>query len=145
MQLQRRQLLRSTGTGLLLTAMPWLATATSTSQLHRHAMSDDEALPRFRSGELVVVDSACNGFDGAGLYLYPAWGKPRPYLVTDKPGGMLAFSNPGTGKLLWVQSHAMDHVFAGKIVEPRVMGAPVTSLTPLQLPVLPSISSVARI
>jgi len=56
-------------------------------------------------------------FEGAGLYLYPAWGQPQPYLVV--PTGpclaTLEFRDAATTLLLWTQSLSITGGFAGRL------------------------------
>ena len=56
-------------------------------------------------------------FAGAGLYLYPAWGEPRVYLVTPTGPGqsVLEFRDPATTRLCWTQSLALTGRFAAKL------------------------------
>ena len=56
-------------------------------------------------------------YDGPGIYLYPSWGEPRPYLVVPVQGSEPAveFRNPATQALLWSQSLSFCGEFAGKL------------------------------
>jgi len=56
-------------------------------------------------------------YDGPGIYLYPAWGEPRPYLVLPATGrqSMLEFRDCNSAALLWTQSLALHAEFAGKV------------------------------
>ncbi len=55
-------------------------------------------------------------YDGPGVYLYPSWGEPRPYLVMPAPDGQsLEFSDPATRTVLWTQSSSLCRDFAGKL------------------------------
>lgn len=61
------------------------------------------------------------GFTGPGYYLYPAWGEPALYHVSELPAAhaglrTLAFRNPASGKLLWTQSLAGEADFAGRLL-----------------------------
>ncbi len=122
MAILRRQLLKFTGAALLLAAVPGLsiaAGAASGRQLRAYQVRDDLALPKFRTGNILAVDADCTSFAGAGIYLYPAWGQPRPYFVSAEVNGLLHFSNPGTGQLLWTQSSKIDNAFAGRVTDDR--------------------------
>jgi hypothetical protein len=57
---------------------------------------------------------AASGFNGDGLYLYPAWGRPRLYEVR-RCGGYLEFRNPGASQLLWTQSPDLDPSLSGPL------------------------------
>ncbi len=84
-------------------------------------MKDDQALPRFTAGDLLLVDTRQTRYAGEGIYLYPNWGAPRPYAVslvgTAGARQMLEFRNPGNEQLLWTQSPALDDQFAGRFVQ----------------------------
>ena len=56
-------------------------------------------------------------FDGPGLYLYPAWGEPRAYLVIPTGPGhsVLEFRDPVTSRLCWTQSLTLTGPFAAKL------------------------------
>lgn len=56
-------------------------------------------------------------FNGAGLYLYPAWGEPEVYLVTvgPLPAAELEFRDATNCSLLWTQSFELTGSFAGKL------------------------------
>lgn len=116
MAIDRRRLLQYTGLSCVLGAVPAMG-ATGTS-LRAYRVQDAVALPRFAAGDRVVADISVNGFAGAGLYLYPAWGQPRLYQVQAVAGNRLEFRNPGSGKLLWTQSASLDSAFAGRVVDP---------------------------
>jgi hypothetical protein len=65
------------------------------------------------------------GFSGPGYYLFPHWGEPMAYHVSedsDAPAAepRLAFRNPHDGTLLWSQSLHGEALFAGKLVGPPV-------------------------
>lgn len=66
-----------------------------------------------------AADTAAGAVDfaGAGLYLYPAWGEPRPYLVIAAGPGQtsLEFRDPATARLLWTQSLSLTGGFAGRL------------------------------
>lgn len=59
-------------------------------------------------------------YAGPGYYLYPAWGDPVLYHVSELSGSattpaMLAFRDPASGRLLWTQSLAGEAAFAGRL------------------------------
>ena len=56
-------------------------------------------------------------YDGAGIYLYPGWGEPRPYLVRPAagPGQSVEFCDLATQSVLWTQSLSLCGDFAGKL------------------------------
>lgn len=56
-------------------------------------------------------------FSGAGIYLYPAWGEPQPYLVTLAPatGSTLEFRDTASREVLWTQTLSLTGAFAGKL------------------------------
>ncbi len=82
-----------------------------------------------RAGVLGVLSGPCLGaisstrteagiaYDGPGIYLYPGWGAPRPYLVrpADGSGQGLEFLDPATETVLWTQSLCLCGDFAGKL------------------------------
>jgi hypothetical protein len=80
-------------------------------------LEDDRALPVAGAGDWLAVDVAVAGWQGDGLYLYPAWGSPRPYFVR---GGRLAaseaaleFCDPASGQVLWRDTRQVQ--FAGRV------------------------------
>jgi hypothetical protein len=56
-------------------------------------------------------------YDGAGIYLYPGWGEPRPYLVLPALGRAhsVEFRDPVLQTLLWTLSLSLCGDFAGKM------------------------------
>ena len=69
-------------------------------------------------GALSLARAATSmAYDGAGIYLYPGWGEPRPYLVLPALGRAqtVEFRDPVAKTLLWTQSLALCGDFAGKI------------------------------
>jgi len=56
-------------------------------------------------------------YDGAGIYLYPGWGEPRPYLVLPAAGSVktVEFRDPVAQTLLWTLSLSLCGDFAGKV------------------------------
>jgi hypothetical protein len=90
------------------------------ADLNLLVVRDDQALPRFAAGDLLLADTRHTQFEGDGIYLYPNWGAPRPYAVslvaTTGAGQMLEFRNPGNQQPLWTQSLALDDQFAGKFI-----------------------------
>jgi hypothetical protein len=97
-----------------------LAKSTPGTDLKLLVVKDDQALPRFAAGDLLLADTRHTRFAGDGIYLYPNWGAPRPYAVsmvaTTGASQMLEFRNPGNHQPLWTQSLALDDQFAGKLV-----------------------------
>ncbi len=61
--------------------------------------------------------AASLAYDGPGIYLYPNWGEPRPYLVMPVHGSEQAveFRDPASKALLWSQSLSICGEFAGKL------------------------------
>lgn len=81
-------------------------------------VADDWAAPVAAKGDWLAVEADAQTFSGDGLYLYPAWGAPKPYLVRAVPalhGQTLhhEFCNPATGHVLW--SDAGTPRFAGRV------------------------------
>jgi hypothetical protein len=113
MGIDRRRLLQYTSAGCVLPAVPGFASAATT--LRVYAIRDAVALPLLAPGDVLLVDTAHTFFGGEGIYLYPAWGQPRPYAVRAS-GTLLEFRNPGSGMLLWTQSIGLDAGFAGLVV-----------------------------
>ena len=120
MTIDRRRLLQYTGMGCALAALPAMGDAGTSLRVYE--VRDAVALPRFRAGDRVVVDSGVVHFAAAGLYLYPAWGQPRLYEVR-AAASRLEFRNPGTGQLLWTQSASLDATFAGCMLDARESAA----------------------
>ena len=119
---QRRHLIKLGAAGLLLVPVsPILASDEQISALNVVAIGDDVAAPLFKEGDYLLADCSITGFSGEGLYLFPAWGQPRVYLVTLTPGvskqepAALEFRNPASGDLQWTQTLAGESLFAGKI------------------------------
>jgi hypothetical protein len=143
MAISRRQLLRLlpySAAGTLLPSLSTLqAAGSATGSLRLCTVADDAALPRFAAGDLLLADVACTSFAGAGLYFYPAWGTPRPYLVTNVPGNLLEFRNPGSGRLLWVQSTTLGAVFAARLADDAATRA-TAGMPALQVPALPDLA-----
>lgn len=114
--MRRRRILQLGGAGCLLATLPVSALpVVPQAGLWCHVLEAGHALggaePR-----AFAVDSPCSLFQGDGLYLYPAWGRPRPYQVHGEPDGTLVFSNPASGELLWKQRlDGMAAWFAGRI------------------------------
>ena len=135
MGIHRRRLLQYTGAGCLLSVLQPSLTGTATS-LRVAEVRDAAALPRFAPGDLLLADTTFTRFAGDGLYLYPSWGQPRPYLVQAR-GALLEFRNPGSGNLLWTQTAGLDADFAGRILErPRTV-AYLTDYPALDVPARP--------
>ena len=101
-------------------------------------VADDGAAPVAGRGDWLAVDAGARAFGGDGLYLYPAWGTPRPYLVRVAAGAggrarQHEFCNPATGAVLWTDSGIP--VFAGRIQGrlPPQIGAWLGHMPELQL------------
>ena len=109
--MQRRQLIKLTTLGSVMLPLPaqsWAAG--STLRKYHHAPAGNG------TGSWLVVDGAVDRFTGEGVYLYPAWGSPRPYLVRPAGStGVMAFHDPVNGRLLWTQTATLEHVFAGRV------------------------------
>lgn len=136
MRLPRRQLLHLGSAALILAPLSGRREeAAAAGSLKLHRISDAAAAPVLNEGDQVLVDTAFNSFQGEGIYLYPAWGQPRAYLVRASAArpGQLEFRNPGSGALLWIQSQSLGAGFAAR-VEAR-LGASA-------LPVLPELASL---
>lgn len=134
MGIHRRRLLQYTGTGCVLAALPPALTAAATS-LRVLGVRDTAALPRFAPGDLLLADTTFTRFAGAGLYLYPSWGQPRPYQIR-AVGPLLEFRNPGSGTLLWTQT-GLAADFAGRVLEGPDTVALMADYPVLSVPKLP--------
>lgn len=114
--LRRRRILQLGGTSCLLAILP--ATALPSipqAGLWCHVLEAGHAFGGAKPLAF-AVDSPCSQFQGDGLYLYPAWGRPHPYQVRREEDGTLVFSNPASGELLWKQRlDGMAARFAGRI------------------------------
>lgn len=136
---RRRQILQFGGATCLLTAMPTLGSSGAGPALRHFRVRANTGLPALQPDALLVVDIASTRFEGAGLYLYPAWGCPRPYLVQVEADGTLLFSRPGSPEVLWRQRLDGDaDRFAGRILS--IPGADewwAIGIPPLQVPTLP--------
>lgn len=121
--MQRRHFMRLGLAGTALLPGMGLAGELVTEQLHWLQLEDDRALPLAGRGDWLAVDASATAYQRDGLYLYPAWGQPRPYLVRTafQPGARaeaaqetaLAFCDPATGQVLWTDTrHAR---FAGRV------------------------------
>jgi hypothetical protein len=66
-----------------------------------------------------AAEAGTQAYAGPGYYLYPAWGDPVLYYVSELSGSptpaTLAFRDPASGRLLWTQSLAGEAVFAGRL------------------------------
>lgn len=78
------------------------------------AVSDGAAAPLFKAGDHLLADPLSTAFAGAGLYLYPDWGRPRAYLVRETAPGVLGFFSPAGRRLLWTMP-ARGATFAGRV------------------------------
>lgn len=80
--------------------------------------------PVLQAGLPAVQHAApSEAYSGPGYYLFPHWGEPTVYHVSedfDAPAAepRLAFRNPHDGTLLWSQSLHGEALFAGKLVGP---------------------------
>ena len=128
-----------------------LANTKAHADLKFLVVRDDQAQPLFAAGDLLLTDIRQMRFTDNGIYLYPNWGAPRPYMVNlvecAGQAQMLEFRNPGSRQLLWTQSAALNEQFAGRLVEHfpntsarnqagnysllRLPALPVTTKTPL--------------
>jgi hypothetical protein len=141
--------------GLTCAASPFrfvLANTAVATDLRLLVVRDGLALPLFSAGDLLVADARQTRYMGEGIYLYPHWGAPRPYLVSlvadAGKGKMLEFRNPGDQNLLWSQSPALDGQFAGKVVEhiSRLQAISKTGNYPLlRVPAAPASTEVPGI
>jgi hypothetical protein len=81
-------------------------------------VADDWAAPVAGKGDWLAVEADARAFSGDGLYLYPAWGSPKPYLVraVAASSGLSVhheFCNPATGRVLWTDTGTPR--FAGRV------------------------------
>lgn len=74
-------------------------------------------LPCLGSPGFASADTTSCRYDGPGLYLYPGWGSPRPYLIRPVAGSAdtVEFRDPASWALLWTQSLLICGEFAGKL------------------------------
>ena len=102
---------------------------------------DGVLMPLLAAGEGLLVDTRTGVFQGEGVYLYPAWGQPRPYLVREEAvqGAIqLGFYHPLTRALMWRHSLAGDRQFAGHLAGQLSVAEVAASRIPmLRLPVRP--------
>jgi len=82
----------------------------------------------------MLVDSNLTHFSGEGIYLYPAWGAPSPYLVRKADATSLAFCHPASGAELWRQT--LIPTFAGKL-EKVVAGHDIAGIKQLHQQLTP--------
>jgi len=148
MTISRRKLL---GTSLIAGLGSSVSVAISASAIQsdlRMFVAEDSGLyPLLRQGDGLLVDIGNNDFTGDDLYLYPAWGQPRPYQVKMESGkgtNYLGFYHPATRQLLWKQTIADSlsdglrdglrdsHQFAGRVLS--LLGKP--ELANINIPVL---------
>lgn len=136
--LKRRTLLASCMAGAGLSLIPGIALPAPESLCLFRVRSAGTPL---RAGveQALLVDSAHRTFDGAGLYLYPAWGSPQPYRVAAGRNGRLRFHHPVTGALLWEQGIDTQAPFAAAVVAELPADLADTAAFPvLQVPRLPA-------
>jgi len=114
--LRRRQLLQLAGTGCLLAGVP-AAAGLGKMSLRGFVVETSYGSSVLQAGCVLAVDISGHWFEGAGLYMYPAWGRPRPYQIDVEPDGTLIFSNPGQREVLWRQrlDGEAGH-FAGRVL-----------------------------
>lgn len=116
MGIRRRKLLQFGGAGSLLAVLPLhVAAGPLASHLRRFVIQDSKALPWLVPGTTVGVDVSVTTFAGDGIYLYPAWGRPRPYRVQEVAPGKLIFSDPASGRECWCQT-LRGEAFAGLLL-----------------------------
>ena len=141
MTLTRRTLLVNSGGAAVLALLPlaaWPAAPSLRAYRPQPCQINAAAAARFQAGQTLLVDSAAQSFTGDGLYLYPAWGSPRPYWVSAGGADCLQFRDPATGTLLWEQNAAADSHFAAAVVAELAAGASLPVAVPaLQVPRLP--------
>lgn len=140
MGIRRRELLRFGGAGSLLAAMPLQGAAgPHVTSLRRFVIADTKALPLLVPGSTVGVDVSVTSFAGDGIYLYPAWGRPRPYLVREVGQGSLVFSDPASGREFWCQTLQGD-AFAGLLLADGACSPRQLAASPvLQVPAYPAV------
>lgn len=139
--MQRRDFLqKGLGFGAGLTLGPVMAAAPSAQGLVCE-VRDDAAAPWLHRGEWLVVDVGQAQWQGAGLYLYPDWGRPRAWQIEQR-AGQLVFFLPGQAVPAWTQTVA-DTRLAGRVVGVLPAGAlgdkslSHAQWQPLSLPPLP--------
>jgi hypothetical protein len=145
MAIKRRQVLQIAG--LTWAVSPFGALIADTAgepHLQLVVVKDNQAIPDFAAGDLLLTDTRETRYSGEGIYLYPHWGEPRPYQVSLAAGHgrsqMLEFRNPGSQQLLWTQSLALDGRFAGKLKDhfsKHQPGSKTVKYSALSLPALP--------
>lgn len=117
---------------------PQSASQVAVSQVVSQVKSTTAAA-RFQAGQTLIVDSATQSFTGDGLYLYPAWGSPRPYWVTAGRTGSLQFHDPISGMLFWEQNSVAGSHFAAAVVAELAADTNLPVPVPaLQVPRLPA-------
>lgn len=144
--MQRREFFRFGLAGSALLPSIVLGSGTREASLRWLQLKDDRAAPMAGKGDWLAVAADAPDFDGDGLYLYPAWGEPRPYFVravAAAPGrpAQHEFCNPATGRVLWTDSG--NPQFAGRVHGrlPAQIGfwlGHMPPLEPLDLPRLPA-------
>jgi hypothetical protein len=114
--MQRRHFMRLGLAGSLMLPGLALGRDSTPESMRWLRVNDAWAAPVATTGDWLATDAGITVFDGEGLYLYPAWGQPRPYLVRSAgpdAACLLEFCNPGTGQVLWTDT---QHVhFAGRV------------------------------
>jgi hypothetical protein len=121
MPIKRRKLLQTGLSGLLLAPFASQAATNSQSSIKAFSVDNDLALPLIPRGTWILADTAASTWSGPGLYLYPHWGQPRAYQVTQAPGPdsrtspTLEFRDAVSETLLWTVTQAPEIRFAGKI------------------------------
>jgi hypothetical protein len=145
MTIKRRQLLQIAGLTWTVTPLGTLLADTATEpHLQLVMVKDNQALPEFAVGDMLLADTRETRYSGEGIYLYPHWGEPRPYHISLAAGSghsrMLEFRNPGNQQLLWTQSPELDNQFAGKLknhFSKHQLDSKIVKYSALILPVLP--------
>lgn len=144
--MQRRDFIRLSLAGSTLLPSIVLGNREREVSLQWLQVGDDWAAPVADQGDWLAVEADAQSFSGDGLYLYPAWGNPKPYLVRAVPAlpGQAAhheFSNPASGRVLWTDTG--NPRFAGRVHGrlPAQLGSwlgHMPQLPPLILPRLPA-------
>jgi hypothetical protein len=138
--MQRRQLLQIAA-GLPLGSCMLAHAKLEAPHVTVHEVLDDAAAPLLHKGDLVMVDTAVTRYQGEGMYLYPAWGKPRAYQL-DMLGERLMFSVPGQSQVMWQQDMTSDEsLLAGRVIgvsRPQDLAGSGLVWSSLQVPALPA-------
>lgn len=144
--MQRRDFIRLSLAGSTVLPSIVLGNKLPEAALNWLQVQDDWAAPVVSKGDWLAVEAGAQDFTGDGLYLYPAWGTPRPYLVraiaasSGQPQHH-EFCSPASGRVLWTDTG--NPRFAGRVHGrlPAQIGSwlgHMPQLTPLSLPRLPA-------